>query len=220
MSTRKAVDLAYLALALAGVAPLPVLAQRASRACTPPDTTAAWFKQQQEWLSDQKHDWSDDEFRNALLSAAGLMATPLPMQLGVQRVDEASSAASDTTVVSRLRTLAATRGSAWPTRSVVGASGVRAVWLLAQGDTALQRVALHRMMESGPGEALPADVAVLEDRVRLQSGRKQLYGSQLRIVNGKLGPAPIEDSAHVDMRRDAAGLPPLRQAICAARSGR
>lgn len=220
MNNRKAARLAGVALALATVAPLPVVAQRAPRACTPPDTTAAWFKQQRQWLSDQKHDWSDDEFRNALLSAAGLVAKPLTTQLGVQRADEPLIAPSDTAILSRLRTLAATRGSAWPTRSVVGASGVRAVWILAQGDTALQRVALHRMMESGPDEALPADVAVLEDRVRLQSGRKQLYGSQLRMMNGTLAPAPIEDSAHVDMRRDAAGLPPLRQALCAARSAR
>jgi hypothetical protein len=216
MITRQAARLASVALALATAAPVAARAQRTSRACTPPDTTAAWFQQQRQWLSDQKHHWSDDEFRNALLGAAGLMATPLTTQLGVQRIEE-SSIASDTTVLSRLRTLAATRGSAWPTRSVVGASGVRAVWLLAQRDTALQRVALHRMMESGPDEALPADVAVLEDRVRLQSGRKQLYGSQLRMTNGRLAPAPIEDSTHVDMRRDAAGLPPLRQAMCSLR---
>ena len=217
MTTRKAARLASLALALVTIASATALAQRASRACAPPDTTAAWFKQQRQWLSDQKHDWSDDEFRNALLSAAGLIATPLTTQLGVQRVDQPVVTVSDTAVVSRLRTLAATRGSAWPTRSVVGASGVRAVWILAQGDTALQRVALHRMMESGPDEALPADVAVLEDRVRLQSGRKQLYGSQIRTVNGALAPAPIEDSVHVDMRRDAAGLPPLRQSMCSLR---
>lgn len=217
MSIRKRRRLAYVALALAVIAPIPALAQRAARSCTPPDSTTAWFTQQRQWLSDQKHDWSDDEFRNALLSAAGLVAKPLTTQLGAQRADAPAAGSSDTAIMSRLRTLAATRGSAWPTRSVVGASGVRAVWILAQGDTALQRVALHRMMESGPDEALPADVAVLEDRVRLQSGRKQLYGSQLRLVNGRLTPAPIEDSTHVDMRRDAAGLPPLRQAMCSLR---
>ena len=216
MTTRKAVRLACVALAIG--APMPLLAQRATRACTRPDTTAEWFKQQRQWLSDEKHDWSDDAFRNELLSAAGLMARPLGAQLGAQRLYEPSIAASDTAVLARLRTLAGTRGSAWPTRSVVGAAGVRAVWVLAQQDTALQRVALHRMMESGPDEALPADVAVLEDRVRLQSGRKQLYGSQLRMIDGSIPmPMPIEDSAHVDMRRDAAGLPPLRQAICGLR---
>lgn len=100
---------------------------------------------------------------------------------------------------------------------MVGAAGVRAAWLLAQRDTALQRVTLRRMMESGPEEALGADVAVLEDRVRIQSGRKQLYGTQLREENGQLVPAPMEDSAHVDMRREGAGLPPLAAAICAAK---
>ena len=218
MTTRQAPRLAKLALAIAALAPLPAVAQRASRACTPPDTTAAWFRQQRQWLSDEKHDWSDDAFRNELLRASGLMAKPLEAQLGAQRLYEPSIVASDTVVLTRLRTLAATRGSVWPTRSVVGAAGVRAVWVLAQRDTALQRAALHRMMESGPDEAFPADVAVLEDRVRLQSGRKQLYGSQLRMIDGSIPmPMPIEESAHVDMRRDAAGLPPLLQAMCSLR---
>jgi hypothetical protein len=174
--------------------------------CAPPDTTAEWFTRQRAWLSDAKHDWSDAAFRGALIAAAGVDASrPLV------------AVASDTVVLAKLRTLAATRGSTWPTHAVVGAAGVRSVWIIAQRDTALQRTVLHRMMESGPDEALAADVAVLEDRVRLQSGRKQLYGSQLRLVGGKLVPAPIEDSAHVDMRRDAAGLPPLRNAMCVAR---
>jgi hypothetical protein len=182
-----------------------------------PDTTAGWFARQRAWLSDSKHDWSDDSFRNALTSAAGLDAgRPLLVQLGVQ-IEGRTRAVSDTTILARLRTLAATRGSTWPVRNVVGAAGVRSVWIIAQSDTALERTVLHRMMESGPDEALAADVAVLEDKVRLQSGRKQLYGSQIRTVDGKLVPAPIEDSAHVDMRREAAGLPPLREAMCSLR---
>ena len=205
------------AAAILAAAALPAWSQRAGRTCSPPDTSAAWFHEQREWLSDTKHDWSDEQFRNSLVSAAGLMATPLTAQIGAQREGDLTAGTADTAVLSRLRTLAASRRSTWPTRSVVGAAGVRAVWLIAQRDTALERVVLHRMMESGPDEALPADVAVLEDRVRLLSGRKQLYGSQLRMVNGKLVPAPIEDSAHVDMRRDAAGLPPLKQAMCRIR---
>jgi hypothetical protein len=193
-------------------------ASLAAQRCAPPDTTAEWFTRQRAWLSDAKHDWSDDAFRSALLGAAGVDASrPLVAQLGVQREGNAGPVPADTVVLARLRTLATTRGSTWPTRAVVGAAGVRSVWIIAQRDTALQRTVLHRMMESGPDEALAADVAVLEDRVRLQSGRKQLYGSQLRMVGDKLVPAPIEDSAHVDMRRDAAGLPPLRRAMCVER---
>jgi hypothetical protein len=199
-----------------GIAVLAIVASTigASAQRCVPDTTAEWFARQRAWLSDSKHDWSDDSFRRALTSAAGLdAARPLPVQLGVQK-EGSTQTVRDTTILARLRTLASTRGSTWPVRTAVGAAGVRSVWILAQSDTALQRMVLHRMMESGPDEALAADVAVLEDKVRLQSGRKQLYGSQLRAVGGKLVPAPIEDSAHVDMRRDAAGLPPLHQAMC------
>jgi hypothetical protein len=210
MITRQAV-IAVVALMPCGIA------ARAQH-CAPLDTTAEWFTRQRAWLSDSKHDWSDEAFRVALIGAAGVDAShSLPVQRGLQHDGDIATGTSDSVVLGRLRLLASTRGSTWPTRSVVGAAGVRAVWIVAQRDTALQRTVLHRMMESGPDEALAADVAVLEDRVRLQSGRKQLYGSQLRMVGGKLVPAPIEDSAHVDMRRDAAGLPPLREALCAGR---
>lgn len=53
------------------------------------------------------------------------------------------------------------------------------------------RVALHRMMEAGPEESP-------------------------RAADGKVEPAPLEDLKHVDLRRDAAGLPPLAQSICIA----
>ena len=119
----------------------------------------------------------------------------------------------------RCAALARVRQAPWPTRSVVGPAGVRAVWLVAARDTALARTTLHRMMEAGPDESPPAAVATLEDRLRIAAGRKQLYGTQLvRAADGTLTTAPLEDSAHVDLRRDAAGLPPLAQALCAART--
>ena len=121
--------------------------------------------------------------------------------------------------ITMLRGLAQTRGSTWPTKSVVGAQGVRAVWMLASRDSTLARTALHRMMEAGPEESPPAAVAMLEDRLRIAAGRKQIYATQLvRTADGKLEPAPLEDPKHVDLRRDAAGLPTLAQAICAAGS--
>jgi hypothetical protein len=96
---------------------------------------------------------------------------------------------------------------------------VRAVWLLVAADTALSRTALHRMMEAGPDESPPAAVATLEDRLRLGAGRKQIYGTQLlRAPDGALVPAPLEDPERVELRRDAAGLPPLAQAVCAVRA--
>ena len=60
-------------------------------------------------------------------------------------------------------------------------------------------------------------MAILEDRLRIAAGRKQIYATQLvKSADGNLEPAPLEDPKHVDLGRDAAGLPPLAQAICAA----
>ena len=48
------------------------------------------------------------------------------------------------------------------------------------------------------------------DRYLQSIGHKQIYGTQLvKSADGKLEPAPLEDPKHVDLRRDAACLPPL-----------
>jgi hypothetical protein len=52
--------------------------------------------------------------------------------------------------------------------------------------------------------------------LRLQSGRKQIYGTQFRIDGGRLVLAPMEDSAHVDLRREDAGLPAFKTSACLA----
>ena len=210
----------WLAVVVAGSFAMPLAAQRGgARSCAGPDTTAQWYRDQRAAMDDSRRNWSSDTLRERLLGAAGIdPAVPLAAQWGWQVDGRAPATGPDVEGgVSRLRqVLRAGRGSAWPTRSVVGAAGVRAVWILVQQDTALERAALHRMMEAGPEESLPADIAVLEDRVRALSNRKQLYGTQLSRVNGRVIVMPIEDSAHVDLRREAAGLPPLRQAVCAA----
>ena len=205
-------------------------AQASAARCTPRDTaldtTAEWYRRQQAWLSETaggtSATWTNGSLRSLLLAAAPLDTTrALPVQLGgAQIVDGPEHISSNTQAlgagIAQLRQLARDRQSPWPTRSVVGPAGFRAAWLIARTDTALLRTALHRMMEAGPEESLAADVAVLEDRVRVLSGRKQLYGTQLRRVGATFVVAPLEDSAHVDMRRDAAGLPPLRVALCTA----
>jgi hypothetical protein len=84
-------------------------------------------------------------------------------------------------------------------------------------DTTLAKTALHRMMEAGPAESPAADVATLEDRLRLVAGRKQIYGTQFRRgADGKVELAPMEDSAHADLRREGAALPPFKLGLCMA----
>jgi hypothetical protein len=179
---------------------------------------AAWSVKQREWFDDSRKAWSNDSLRHRLLLSTGLVeGAAVPEQVGLASRDEPRSP-GDTGMIASLLTTAATRGSVWPTKSVVGGAGVRAVWLLALRDTALARAALKRMMESGPEEANAADVATLEDRVRLASGRKQIYGTQVVRENGAVRLAPLEDSAHVDLRREEAGLPPVSHSLCLAKA--
>jgi len=190
-----------------------------SASCTV-NSSDAWVRRQAEWLDDSKHDWTDDTLRTALLQAAGLGAgLTAPVQLGVQvegREPKLGTGAAEMT--ERLKALAAERGSRWPTRSVVGGAGVHAVYLLSQSDTGFARNVLHRMMEAGPSESAAADVATFEDHMRLVWGRKQIYGTQFRVGNdGKVELSPMEDSAHADLRREDAGLPPFKVGLCLAR---
>lgn len=196
--------------------------KRAQAACKV-SSSDAWVKRQAESFDDSKGGWSDDTLRIALLKAAGLTA-PLqsPPQLGVQVEgrDPALGANADE-MTARLQKLVTTRGSSWPTKSVVGGAGVHAVYLLVQRDTGLARAALHRMMEAGPAESAAADVATLEDRMRLVWGRKQIYGTQFRTdASGQVVLAAMEDSAHADLRREDAGLPPFKLGLCLAKAAK
>jgi hypothetical protein len=208
-------------LTFAALAAAPLVAAAQARPAAKCDwrPTDAWVTRQAEFFDDSKHDWSNDTLRTALLQAAGLGASlTAPVQLGVQIEGKEPPLGSDAAAMTaRLKALAAQRGSQWPTRSVVGAAGVHAVYLLSQSDTGLARNVLHRMMEAGPVESPAADVATFEDHMRLVWGRKQIYGTQFRVgAGGKVELAPMEDSAHADLRREDAGLPPFKVGICLA----
>src|SRR5947209_10202064 len=101
------------------VALLPAVVQ-AQAACKW-NAKDAWVKRQAEFFDDSKHDWSDDTLRTALLRAAGLEGSlKAPVNSGVQiegKLPGYGPGADD--MIARLKALAAVRGSAWPTKSVV-----------------------------------------------------------------------------------------------------
>ena len=214
------VALAALPVALA-VALTVILAAgaRAQPACRW-SATEPWVQRQREFFDDSKHDWSNDSLRNALLVASGLtnpLETPVSFGVHVEGRDTPLGPGGDD-VIAALRKLATTRGSAWPTKSVVGAAGAHALYVIAQHDSVLQRT-IHRFMEAGPAEAPAVDVAMWEDRLRVMAGRKQIYGTQFRVEDNRVMLAPMEDSAHADLRREDAGLPPLAVGMCIAQRG-
>lgn len=180
------------------------------------DTASAWWQSQRAYSDDSKHDWSDDALRQRLLTAAGYDATSaFAAELGWRIIGAQVESPADSGVRAQLRAMAAKR--TWPSRSLVGVGGVHAAWLLAQRDSTLADFAMRRMMEAGPGESSSAELAVLQDGQRLRAGRGQLFGTQFaRDAAGTLRLARLEDSVHVDMRRDGAWLPPLALSRCLA----
>jgi hypothetical protein len=105
----------------------------------------------------------------------------------------------------------------WPGKTLVGRDGAQAAWLLVQHadlDREFQKKCLP-LLEAAvkEGEAQPMHLAYLTDRVRVAEGKKQVYGTQMRTVDGKTEPAPIEDESDVDKRRKAVGLGPLADYI-------
>lgn len=118
--------------------------------------------------------------------------------------------AQDARHVARLDEIVAVHG--WPGRSLVGDAACGGAFLIVQhADLEVQKRYLPLMREAhDAGELKGQDLALLEDRIFMQEGQPQRYGSQLtRGEDGKPTLWPIEDEAHLDERRAEMGLEPL-----------
>lgn len=97
----------------------------------------------------------------------------------------------------------------------VGKKGASDFWLMTQHsdyDPDFQkRVLVAMKAEVEKGNASAQDFGYLTDRVRLNTGRKQLYGTQLQYNTHicQAYPKPLSDSAQVNERRATIGLEPL-----------
>ena len=119
---------------------------------------------------------------------------------------------ADTKHTARLKEIVKKYG--WPTNSMVGTEGALAAFLLAQhadADPAFQGRCLDLMKAAPEGEVSKNDLAYLTDRVLVNTGKKQLYGTQFMIVNGQRVPQPIADEANLDRRRAEAGMITMKE---------
>lgn len=112
--------------------------------------------------------------------------------------------------------------SGWPTAARVGDQAARGAWLVAQhADTQLdvQRLAVSLLRAAvDDGDASPRELAFLLDRVAVNEGRPQTYGTQIAdVVDGKPVPWPCVDPDRLDERRARVGIEPF--AVNAARYG-
>ncbi|WP_433250640.1 DUF6624 domain-containing protein [Actinomadura nitritigenes] len=107
------------------------------------------------------------------------------------------------------------RRRGWPGTALVGRDAAHAAWLLAQHADwrrRAQRRFLRTMREAVErGDADPRDLAYLEDRVRVNAGLPQRYGTQYGMTATGYGPRPIEDPDGLHDRRARVGLPPMAE---------
>jgi len=103
----------------------------------------------------------------------------------------------------------------YPGYSLVGKKGSNDFWLMTQHcdkDVAFQEkilAAMRAKVELHDADA--KNFAYLTDRVRVNTGRKQLYGTQVtyNVDSCQAVPKPLEDSLHVNERRKQIGMESL-----------
>ncbi|HEX8230215.1 MAG TPA: DUF6624 domain-containing protein [Chloroflexia bacterium] len=114
----------------------------------------------------------------------------------------------------RMREIIESHG--WPGRSLVGDDGCRAAGFVVQHailDPELQRRCVGLLTDAVEhGEADGFMLALLTDRVLVQEGKLQIYGTQYTgAPGGGVEPLPVAEPDKVDERRRAVGLPPLAE---------
>jgi len=102
----------------------------------------------------------------------------------------------------------------WPTVRAVGEKAASGAFLILQHtDLELQKRFLPLMRAATEAGDIPSDwLPLLEDRVLMAEGNKQIYGTQItRGADGRPELWPIEDAEHVHERRARVGLEPLSE---------
>ncbi|TSD02960.1 MAG: hypothetical protein Athens071426_350 [Parcubacteria group bacterium Athens0714_26] len=103
----------------------------------------------------------------------------------------------------------------WPTISLAGKKASRNAWLLAQHadcDKDFQKKCLSLMLivfRNNPNDIAKENIAYLKDRILINEGKKQLFGTQFitNKQNNKLTPRPIKDIKNLEKRRKEYNLP-------------
>ncbi|MDP9257151.1 MAG: hypothetical protein M3Q31_11415 [Actinomycetota bacterium] len=155
----------------------------------------------------------DEELRAELLAMRA--ADESVRQVAPALSQEAMGAAlrADRARTARLAEIVTTHG--WPGRSLVGEDGMYAAWILAQHsdhDAELQARFLELLEDAVElGEAPASVLAYLTDRVRVNGGRLQIYGTQFGGSGESYGPQPIADRDGLEERRADAGLEPFAE---------
>ena len=115
----------------------------------------------------------------------------------------------------RLRAIIAEIG--WPTVSKVGSDASHAAWLIAQHadrNTEFQKEVLSLLEQQESGEIRKQEIAYLTDRVLVNEGKPQRFGTQFyRFEDGSLHARPLENPELVSTIRKEFELDTLEENI-------
>lgn len=101
----------------------------------------------------------------------------------------------------------------WPNKELIGIDGVSAMFLIIQHSSDLNFQEsmlpnLERGYQNNEGVS-GQQLALLTDRVLLAQGKKQIYGTQVKVENNEIIFKPIESEETVDNLRKKMKMPPL-----------
>ena len=118
--------------------------------------------------------------------------------------------ATDRRLTEELRQIVAKSG--WPVISLVGidASNSAMLILTHTADHAWQKKLLPELQALAAEDKIDGSgLALVVDKELVAAGKPQLYGTQFKVINGKMAMFIVEDSSHLDERRAKALLPPM-----------
>ena len=102
----------------------------------------------------------------------------------------------------------------WLSPQQVGMNAAQGLFMVIQhADLKTQERFLPMIREAEKkGNILSSNLAILEDRINMRNGKKQLYGSQgiTDVKTGKKFIYPIMDVDNLDQRRKDMGMPPMK----------
>lgn len=102
----------------------------------------------------------------------------------------------------------------FPVAAMVGKDGVDAFMLLVQhavSDEIRERIKEPMRLAFLRKEIPPDRYAAFIDRLLVNQGKPQIYGSNFEMRDGRMVMSPVEDPPELNNRRRAAGLPPIEE---------
>jgi len=150
-------------------------------------------------------------------SVRGNVMNDIIAKYGLDQYELAKDPVTSVDLRNRDRLKEIIRDFGFPTRQLVGKDAMQGIFLIIQhsdGDKEWQKEQLPRIEEAvKKGDMDGQSYAYLYDRIKINGGEKQLYGTQFKNVdpvNNTLELAETEDIENLDTRRMEVGMMPIK----------